>query len=516
VLAVLDALLNVKVRAGRSTVTQRVSYKVLDVEQIGHCYEGLLDHGSAPVDVLSLGLVGPDGDEPELAVDELEHQLAAGAGALCEWLSDKTRCHRTATALARDLARRPEGVDLARLRVACGHDDATVERVLVFWGLIRTDLRGLPIVLLPGSQYVTQTSTRRNTGTLYTTRALAEEVVRHALEPLVYEPGPQIEADPDRWELRTPGEILGLRVCDPAVGSGAILTAAGRYLAERLVEAVDRHGPGEGRFAERLAALAAASAEDQEVMARREVVDHCLYGVDRNPVAAEMAKLSLWLTTMARECPFTFLDHAIQVGDSLLGTTDLEQLRWLYLDPAERRRRVSFATLSLDVRIKEARDLARRLQEVSVVTVRDATEKQCLHVELRARLADLSVVADTVVGAALSTAGRRGVALEDRLDGQEERIRVALDGDRPEVERQAALEVLRGVATGWLRTDLPDDPPMPWDRQCLHWPLAFPRGVPGGPARLRRHGRQPPVPGRATDHGRTGLGLSRAPRARDC
>lgn len=474
VLAVLDALLNVKVRSGRATVTQRVSYKALDVEQIGHCYEGLLDHGSAPVEALSVGLVGPDGAEPELTVDELEHYLAAGADALCEWLSDKARCNRTPSALARDLARQPEGIVLARLRVACGHDDAAVERVLPFWGLIRADLRGLPIVLLPGSQYVTQTSTRRNMGAQYTTRVLAEEVVRYALEPLVYEPGPQNEPDPERWKLRTPGEILDLRVCDPAVGSGAILTAAGRYLAEKLVDAVGEHGPGEGRFAERLANLAAASAEDQEVMARREVVDHCLYGVDKNPVAAEMAKLSLWLTTMARERPFTFLDHAIQVGDSLLGITDLEQLRWLHLEPGERRGRATFETLSLDLRIKEARALARRLQEVSVVTVRDATDKQRLHDELRARLADLSVVADTVVGAALSTAGRRGMAMEDRLDGQLERIRVALDDERPAIEREAALEVLRGVATGWLRTDLPDDPPMPWDRQCMHWPLAFP------------------------------------------
>ena len=125
------------------------------------------------------------------------------------------------------------------------------------------------------------------------------------------------------------------------------------------------------------------------VLARREIVDHCLYGVDKNPVAAEMAKLSLWLTTMARERPFTFLDHAIQVGDSLLGITDLEQLRWLHLDPAERKGKAGFTTVALDLRLKEATDLARRLQDLSVVTVRDATEKQRLHDELRAKLADL-------------------------------------------------------------------------------------------------------------------------------
>lgn len=474
VLAILDALLNVKVRSGRSTVTQRVSYKALDVEQIGHCYEGLLDHGCADVELLSLGLVGPEGGEPEIAVPDLEHHLAAGPGALCEWLSDKTRCSRSTTALAKDLARRPEGVDLARLRVACGHDDAAVKRVLPFWGLIRADLRSLPVVLLPGSQFVTQTSTRRNTGAQYTTKALAEEVVRYALEPLVYDPGPQNETDPGKWQLRAPAEILDLRVCDPAVGSGAILTAAGRYLADRLIEAVAEHGPGEGRFGVRLADLAATPPDEQTVLARREVVDHCLYGVDKNPVAAEMAKLSLWLTTMARERPFTFLDHAIQVGDSLLGITDLDQLRWLHLDPSKRHGKATFETLTLDLRLKEAGELARRLQELSVVTVRDATVKQRLHEELRAKLGDLSIVADTIVGAALSTAGKHGVSMEQRLDTQLERIRTALDEDRPSVERMAGLQVLRAVSTGWLRADLPDEPSMPWDRQCLHWPLAFP------------------------------------------
>jgi len=172
-----------------------------------------------------------------------------------------------------------------------------------------------------------------------------------------------------------------------------------------------------------LADLAAAPADEQTVLARREVVDHCLYGVDKNPVAAEMAKLSLWLTTMAKERPFTFLDHAIQVGDSLLGITDMEQLRWLHLDPAERRGVAGFTTLALDIRIKEASDLARQLQELSVVTIRDATEKQRLHDELRDRLGDLSVVADAVVGAALSTAGKRGGSAEARLDSQLEVVR---------------------------------------------------------------------------------------------
>ena len=94
VLAILDALLTIEVKAGRTKVAQRISYKALDVEQIGHCYEGLLDHGAAPIDVLSLGLVGPDGGEPEISITDLETRLAVGTETLCEWLSRKTSATR--------------------------------------------------------------------------------------------------------------------------------------------------------------------------------------------------------------------------------------------------------------------------------------------------------------------------------------------------------------------------------------------------------------------------------------
>ena len=472
VLAILESLLTVQVKSGRSKVAQRVSYKALDVEQIGHCYEGLLDHGAIPIDELSVGLVGPEGVEPELQISQLEG--FDDHDGLCEWLSKKTRCNRKPAALAKLLDQRPEGVDLARLRVACGHDDDIVERVMPYWGIIRQDLRGLPVVLLPGSMFVTQTSTRRNTGAQYTTKTLAEEVVQYALEPLVYDPGAQNESDQEKWVLKQPDAILDLRVCDPAVGSGAILTAAGRYLADRLVESVLEYGPGEGPFASRLHELAHTPAEEQTVLARREVVDHCLYGVDKNPVAAEMAKLSLWLTTMARERPFTFLDHAIQVGDSLLGITDIDQLRWLHLDPSQRHGQRGFESIVLDDRLTKATEFARRLREMSVVTVRDAAEKRRMHDELCNKLADLSAVADAVVGAELSTAGKRGLSMENRLETQLERIRAVIDDDRSEAERWAALSALHAMSTSWLRTDMPDEAPMPWDRRCLHWPLAFP------------------------------------------
>ena len=92
----------------------------------------------------------------------------------------------------------------------------------------------MPAVFTPGSLYVTQVSLRRDSGTAYTTKELADEVVQYALEPLVYSPGPAEGAEPADWKLKSSAELLRLKVCDPAVGSGAILVAACRYLAYEL------------------------------------------------------------------------------------------------------------------------------------------------------------------------------------------------------------------------------------------------------------------------------------------
>jgi hypothetical protein len=98
-------------------------------------------------------------------------------------------------------------------------------------------------------------------------------------------------------------------VLDPAVGSGAFLVEACRQLAEALVAAWEKHGgPPE-----------LPADEDALLHARRLVAQRCLYGLERNPMAADLAKLSLWLATLARDHEFTFLDHAIRHGDALVG-----------------------------------------------------------------------------------------------------------------------------------------------------------------------------------------------------
>ena len=129
--------------------------------------------------------------------------------------------------------------------------------------------------------------------------------MRHALEPAFERLGPDA----------TPEQVLDLKVCDPAMGSGAFLVEACRALAARLVEAWARHPDKKP---------AIPPDEDEELHARRLVAQRCLYGVDKNPLATDLAKLSLWLATLARDHEFTFLDHALKSGDSLVGLTQAQ------------------------------------------------------------------------------------------------------------------------------------------------------------------------------------------------
>jgi hypothetical protein len=110
----------------------------------------------------------------------------------------------------------------------------------------------------------------------------------------------------------SPEQILALKVCDPAMGSGAFLVAVCRFLAGWLVKAwEDPDGPG---FPPEFRA-----EWDKDLYARRLIAQRCLYGVDKNPFAVNLAKLSLWLVTLSKELPFTFVDHAFKCGDSLVG-----------------------------------------------------------------------------------------------------------------------------------------------------------------------------------------------------
>ena len=249
----------------------------------------------------------------------------------------------------------------------------------------------------------------------------------------------------------------------PRRRSGAILVAACRFLATRLVEAWTAEGSAE-RY----------DAEVVEIEARRRVVERCLYGVDRDPMAVEMAKLTLWLVTMAKDRPFTFLDHAIRRGDSLLGVADMEQLRWFHLDPEHGHRLHGQGRLDVDLSVfdsatKEAVELRRRLAEIPVNSVRDAELKADLAAKADARLADLSLVGDLLIGSALDTNLRGHGTLDQRVVSLQGRI-AALLGDDVGVA-QTVRSDLRHKAALWLNAGKPEAAP---DRHPMHWCLAFP------------------------------------------
>lgn len=144
---------------------------------------------------------------------------------------------------------------------------------------------------------------RKTTGSFYTPRPITEFLVRRTLGPLV--------------ESRSSEALLALRIVDPAMGSGAFLVAACRFLTERLEQAL----VAEGTWTE------SDANDDARAELARTVAERCLFGIDINPTAVQLARLSLWLTTLAAGRPLTFLDHHLAPGNSLVGAR-LADLPW--------------------------------------------------------------------------------------------------------------------------------------------------------------------------------------------
>ena len=291
-----------------------------------------------------LGLAGTRDKEPEIAAGRAGAAARRRGRPICSSSSRRRRAGRSPPSRRRSKAEIDDGL-ARRFRTACQGDEALWERVRPFAGLVRLDTFGYPVVIPKGSVFVTAGTDRRSSGTHYTPRSLTEPIVQYTLEPLVYV-GPAEGKPKDQWTLKSARELLDLKICDMACGSGAFLVQACRYLAERLLEAWEEAEAGatpatpgdHARGASRPAAwpteqLIPDEPAERLTYARRIIAQRCLYGVDKNPLAVEMAKLSLWLLTLAKDKPFTFLDHAIRCGDSLVGIHSLDQLRHFSLKP---------------------------------------------------------------------------------------------------------------------------------------------------------------------------------------
>ena len=362
---------------------QRISYRSLDVEQIGGVYESMLGYT-----VVRLGGDGVRlrGLRQWVVVDEL---LGVPAARRARWLKDLGLSNSAADRLARDL------------QAARG----TAAASLVLQGAAARGSDGQPLVRRARALVI---QLRGNTDTStahYTPRSLCGPIVARTLEPLLKALGPEPSA----------AQVLSLKICDPAMGSGAFLVEVCRSLAEQVLAAWQREGH-----------VAAKESHDPLMLARRVVAQRCLYGVDRNADAVELAKLSLWLVTLARELPFTFVDHALRHGDSIVGL-DVDQIASFHwkagtADPV--------IAAELKASLDEALPIRTRIEDLAIANASEAqAEKQRLLWDAEDAIERLRTVADLVLAAYF-----RGHTV---------------------AEREQLLASYRKAVLAWLRDEVP-------------------------------------------------------------
>ncbi|MBN8604374.1 MAG: TetR family transcriptional regulator [Planctomycetes bacterium] len=487
ILHILEALqyLEVKGVSKGERVMRRLSFQELDVEQIGHIYESLLDHTTKRADGHVLGLAGTKGQEPEIALATLEAKAKQGREALVEFLMEETG--KSASVLNKLLDKECEFNEAVMLGT-CGNDQKLFGRVMPFANLLRTNRSNDPVIIPDGSMYVTEGTSRRSTGTHYTPKVLTEPVVQYSLEPLVYE-GPAEGKSEDDWKLLPAERLLELKICDMACGSGAFLVQACRYLSERLVQAWTnsdsqlalnnavggdlgqyyqtkwvRSRTGETAYNE-----PDFSSEtdiwfplpsdhfERLTIARRMIAQRCLYGVDKNRLAVEMCKLSLWLLTLAKEKPFTFVDHAIRCGDSLVGISDFEQLmRFSFNDNHEKRPLIEQQREQIKRRIDATLMLRRQIEVAPSNSPRDIERKSVMLKTAEQQTRRLTYAADLLLSGSWQpmSDGEREAALDSLLSKAVYNFR---DNSVEELDREAKNKLANsGVG------------------ERFHWPLEFP------------------------------------------
>ena len=292
--AVAELVLDLTTTVPRAGVgRERVSFRELDIEQLGSVYEGLLEF------------------EPKVARDTTIE--ARVQGRLYALVPDEL----VRLSAEKNLKVKGELSVVAGTSAESLHPDAAEED--------ETDLeeqderepaeaehggvkKGARILLArrlePGEFHFVPGSARKGSGSFYTPRALVDDLVRHALGPLVK--GKKTE------------EIESLRVLDPATGSAHFLVGACRFLGKRLFDAYSHeNNAGPPSF---FTGSCDDWTREGEAWCKRRVTERCLYGVDLNPTAVNLARVSLWIESLAGDRPLTYFEHHIRCGNSVLGT----------------------------------------------------------------------------------------------------------------------------------------------------------------------------------------------------
>lgn len=366
----------VKVRQGRSStwVEAPVDFSDLSSEYIGILYEGLLDfelrRAGEQEPILFLNL----GDQPALPLSRLEGMDDAALAALVEKLKQKSK---VATGEEEEEAEEEEVAEIegeaeeteeieaetpaeTELEELEADGDLVQElRERAYQWAVRAVKAGKLVakprskkaaalaeyeqalskvannliirIVLPGEWFLVRWGgTRKGSGTFYTRPQLAIPTTRRTLQALVYEKESPIPKKPE--------EILALKVCDPAMGSGSFLVAALRFLTETLYESLHYHNRIEAHGNDSLCRLADGTGTNSlmeetlpvlpdhpdfegrlKALLKRYIVERCIYGVDIDPLAVELGRLSLWVETMDGRLPFSFVDHKLKCGNSLVG-----------------------------------------------------------------------------------------------------------------------------------------------------------------------------------------------------
>ena len=468
VLHLLEALqvLQVRLPGGGPATPRKLSFRALSILQIGHVYEGLLDHTAVKATEPVLGLSGPRDHEPEVPLSRLEALVTKGENELLAFVKEETGRSSVAT-VKRLLATAPDDLTLSRFRTACQGDEKLWERIKPFAGLVRLDTFDYPVVILPRSVYVTAGTDRRSSGTHYTPESLTEPIVQYTLEPLVYE-GPAEGKPRKQWRLRSAKELLDLKICDMACGSGAFLVQVCIYLSLRLLEAweeAEKRVQGSPRITpygevstglpdEQLIPL---DRQERLIYARRLVAERCVYGVDKNPLAVEMAKLSLWLLTLAKDKPFTFLDHAIRCGDSLVGLSNIDQLlRFSMTENAKVRPLMEQQRQQIEKRLEATMLLRKQIEMLPSNTPKDIERKTKMFENVEDQTKRLRYAADMLL--AVTWEAKNVGELESALNGMLAEVEYKFkDLPAEQLEEEARKRLRKAGITS-----------------RFHWPLEFP------------------------------------------
>lgn len=443
---------------------ERLSYRTLDVEQIGSVYETVMGFNLEVAKGRSIA-IKPVKSHGAPATINLSELLKTPGKDRAKWLKE----HSDQTLGKEATKQLKEAESLEQLLEAL--DKKIAKKVTP-----RTVPKGA-IVLQPSDE-------RRRSGSHYTPRSLTEPIVRTTLEPILKQlcdpeaPLPEVN-QPSKEDKRRytqgeidarirlsertieqarqaravgtphPSQILDLKICDPAMGSGAFLVEACRQLADELVKAW---------YAHKLVPTDIPPDEDEVLYARRQVAQRCLYGVDKNEMAVDLAKLSLWLVTLAKDHPFTFLDHSLRHGDSLVGLTR-KQIIGFHWEPKKQKQ---FGEDLIQKRLDRATEArAKILNAREDVPYRDQ--------EQRLALADEALNVVRMTGDACVSAFFAGKKAKEREKLCEElfldvaRHFQALKEDKFDVEARSRI----ANAAASLRTGVHPIPP-------FHWEIEFP------------------------------------------